>query len=358
MIRGLYIATTAMKVNINRIDTVSNNIANTQTIGFKKDDAYSESFRDVLIAKYNGSPMQAEGAFDGVKSQKDPDGSFLVNTNVGYIQTQTPDGTSYNKSARFRVNEDGNLSTVYYNSDKTVDKKYGNLILGQSGKPIQVGQGNVEIGKNGEVIVDGTTVDKLVTVMGPNIIGTMNSGIQFKRLVTDFQQGNLMPTESPLDMALTGPGFFKVKTPAGDFYTRNGAFKLNQNFELITNEGYKVQGMNGDIKLLSSNVTVNEFGEITVDGAIVDKVKTADFENKGDLEKVGTTLFRIIDPTKTVEKQYTGAVVNGVLEQSNAEAVTEMIKLMSLYRDYESGQKIVKAFDETLAKAATEVGRV
>lgn len=359
MIRGLYIATTGMKANVNRIDTVSNNMANAQTIGFKKEDAYMESFKDVLIAKYNGSSIPAEGAFDGVKVEKEVDDAFVVTTKVGYIQTQTEEGVSYNKSAKFRVNEDGYLSTIYYNSDRTIDKKLGNLILGKDGQPIKVEPGTrIDVSDSGEILVGGNAVGSLIVKTGPNIIGTMNSGIQFKRLVTDFQQGNIIPTESPLDMALTSPGFFKINTPAGMMYTRNGAFKLNANLEMVTNEGYRVQGINGDIKLTSNKFTMNEFGEISVDGAIVDKIKTVDFANKGDLEKIGTTFFRIKNEAKAAEEQYKGTVLNGALEQSNAETVTEMIKLMNLYREYESNQKIVKAFDETLAKAATEVGRV
>lgn len=359
MFRGLYIATTNMQVNSARIDAVSNNIANFNTYGFKKDDAYGESFNDVLIAKYNGSSMPAEGANTGVSSVDNGDGTYNVAASTGYFRVSTANGVSYNKEAKFYVDPQGFLSTVYYNSDRTVDSNLGDRLVGQNGTPIQVGVGaKVTVGKNGEITVGGAKVDSLLNNPMPNIIGTINAGVRTKRIVTDFAQGSIIPTENATDFALTAPGFFVVDTPYGKSYTRNGTFKLDANMEMVTNEGYHVQGINGNIKLASNHFTTNEFGEIMIDGTTVDKIKTVDFKLKGNLDKVGGTMFMLRQGSNDKEEPYTGSVVQGSLEQSNADNVSEMVKLMDLYRNYESGQKLVKAYDDSIGRAVNEVGKV
>ncbi len=62
---------------------------------------------------------------------------------------------------------------------------------------------------------------------------------------TDFSQATLTPTKNPLDLALTGPGFFVVNGPSGPLYTRNGAFQLSSSGVITTSEGYPVLGAGG-----------------------------------------------------------------------------------------------------------------
>ena len=57
---------------------------------------------------------------------------------------------------------------------------------------------------------------------------------------TDFSQGTLQPTGSPLDVGLSGKGFFSVAGPSGPLYTRNGGFQLSKSGVLTTSEGYPV----------------------------------------------------------------------------------------------------------------------
>jgi flagellar basal-body rod protein FlgF len=61
----------------------------------------------------------------------------------------------------------------------------------------------------------------------------------------DFNQGSIHETGKETDLAIQGPGFFKVQTPRGLRYTRNGSFHLSADSQLVTPEGYQVMGKNG-----------------------------------------------------------------------------------------------------------------
>ena len=102
---------------------------------------------------------------------------------------------------------------------------------------------------------------------------------------TDFSIGQLKETGNPLDLALTGEGFFVVETPQGLRYTRNGNFRLNQARELITGEGFHVMAENPKQKdnprrivLQEGSVQVGQNGQISVDGVMSAKLKLVAFK--------------------------------------------------------------------------------
>lgn len=356
MIRGLYITATQLQANQKLLDAVGNNVANVDSTGFKRDEVQQESFNDILITKYNG---MADTTYTGTPQVNvENDGKeFQLQTNEGYFRTKIGDSVSYDKAVKFTVDKEGYLSTFYVNSDKTVDQNLGDRILGQKGE-IFVGTQDFTVTPQGQVQVAGQTVDSLVYYPNGNVIGTMGSGVRASRLVTDFSQGNLIPTGGNLDVAIEGNGFIEVSTPFGTKYTRNGALTLNENKELVTSEGYFVQGFKGKITLQSDAVSINEFGEIIQNGEIVDKLKVVDFTNKGDLRKVGSALYDFSAAPSGEIKGFEGRVVQGSIEQSNVNAISEMIKMISIQREYESGQKLVRTIDDTLGRAVNEVGSV
>lgn len=357
MIRGLYITATQLNANQKLLDAIGNNVANIDSTGFKRDELQQESFHDVLLTKYNGSNKTYDAPFTGVQVTADSEKDYNVETTGGYFRIQSDTGVSYNKAMKFSVDKDGYLSTYYVNSDKQKDPSLGDRVLGQKG-PIFVGQEAFTITEQGQVQVGGQSVDSLVFFPQKDVIGTMGSGIKATRLVTDFGQGNIIPTGGRLDVAIQGDGFLEIKTPFGTKYTRNGALNLNDKKQLVTSEGYLVQGFKGDITLTDDAVSINEFGEIIANNQIIDKLKMTNFTNKGDLRKVGSALYDFAQEPQGQQVGFEGKIIQGSVEQSNVGAITEMIRMISVQRDYENGQKLVRTFDETLTKAATEVGTV
>ncbi|BEP30231.1 flagellar basal body rod C-terminal domain-containing protein [Helicovermis profundi] len=357
MLRGLYLSGTSALVNQKKIDEISNNIANIETISFKKSEVLAESFNDVLISKFNGSNVPSEGGFDKINVSKYGD-NYLLDTKWGYFRVKNEEGISNNKSARFSVDKDGFLSTYYLNVDKSKDLTRGNRAIGNDGKDIFIGTGKLDINEKGDVLVDGKKISNLIKMVAPNVVGTLNAGVRADRSITDFNQGELKTTERKLDIALSGRGFMEVKNGDTNYYVRDGRFLLNEAHELVTNSGFKVQGTKGDIKLDSENVEINEFGEIISNGKIIDKIKTTNFSEYSDLLRVGSTVYETKKNMLGKKTEFKGTLIQGMLEQSNSNAVTESIELLSLYRKYESGQKLMKAYDDTLNKAVNDLGKI
>src|SRR5262245_17807512 len=82
----------------------------------------------------------------------------------------------------------------------------------------------------------------------------------------DLSQGSTQNTGNPLDVVIDGAGFLVVQTPRGERYTRNGALQINSQGQLVTSEGYQVQGDNGPIVLqqLDRDISISPDGNVTV----------------------------------------------------------------------------------------------
>ncbi|WZL73630.1 flagellar hook-basal body complex protein [Clostridiaceae bacterium 35-E11] len=357
MLRGLYTATSAMQTNGKRMDVITNNIANINTTGYKKDLVLSEAFPEVLIKKIN-SPLDfsAQEAFEGVEVQQD-NGGYYVSAKGGYFRTQTMNGVSHQKELKFAVNKDGYLSTYYRDQNGNIDTDEGYMVLGNKG-PIYVGNGALEINPQGQVMVGGNVVDRLITFTAPNVIGTLNAGVRMDKIQVNYEQGHPYQTDNQLDFTLKGPGFFQVQTPDGIAYTRDGSFKLNNNNELVTSEGYAVLGKEGPVFIEGTKISVSESGVILADEVYMDQLDIVDITNIKDLRKQGDNLYRMAEQTTPQIQPFTGQVLQGFLEQSNVNPIKEMVQMITLFRNYESNQRMIKAYDDTIGKAVNEVGKV
>lgn len=208
-------------------------------------------------------------------------------------------------------------------------------------------------------------------------VGKLGTGVEVNEVYTIYEQGSLMRTENPFDMAMEGNGFFTVMTERGERYTRNGAFTLNKDGILVTHNGLPVMGQNGIIKLQKNNFMINERGEILVNSAlslnpddmigltqnnweqpvVIDKLKIVDFENIRNLKKEGESLYH--------ETEYSGPalpaeeykVIQGFLEKSNVNAVREMVDMIEVQRSYEANQKAMLTHDQELGRLINEVAR-
>jgi flagellar basal-body rod protein FlgG len=184
----------------------------------------------------------------------------------------------------------------------------------------------------------------------------------YRRLVkvsTDLGQGNLRQTGNPLDLALSGPGFFKVKTPQGVRYTRNGSFKLTQDGMIVTQSGAPVLGKSGPINASGAEITVDEQGAVFVDGNLVDTLSLATFAPSERLEKEGNSLYRpgpdAVEGTKGEGETVVG---QGYLEDSNVQATEELVQMLYTVRAYESYQKMIRSLADMDSKAVNDAGRL
>lgn len=194
-----------------------------------------------------------------------------------------------------------------------------------------------------------------------NDIGKLSLGVKVNDVETVFTQGTLKATDSSTDFAIDGRGFFVAQNGNQEVYTRDGNFKISNQGYLITNDGSEVLGTNlatgarEPIYIGNNKFSLDAENNINIDGiGQTHKLLTADFQSYKNLEPIG-------DNYSTTENPVYDAKVNirqNFLEGSNVDPSTEMVKLMEIKRQFETNQKFVKMQDETIQKAATELGRV
>ncbi|MCX5864925.1 MAG: flagellar basal-body rod protein FlgF [Deltaproteobacteria bacterium] len=174
------------------------------------------------------------------------------------------------------------------------------------------------------------------------------------RIDTIHQQGVVQKTDAPLDLAISGDGFFKVETPAGVRYTRAGNFQRNNEGLLVTTNGYPVLGEAGPVTITGTKVDVASDGRLYVDGVQVNRLAVATADPKA-LKKEGENLFRLVDGAAE-EASPNAQLMQGHLEKSNVNTVTEMTEMIDLYRAYEGQQKMIRAVDDMDDLAVRKVG--
>ncbi len=194
-------------------------------------------------------------------------------------------------------------------------------------------------------------------------------GVRPSATTRDFSEGNLQPTDNPLDVAIEGPGFFIVEKLDGSFvFTRDGSFKVSMDGtdrNLVTSEGYYVLSEDESYITIPeeyTDISISSDGMITAvaeDGTIEElgRIGLAKFLNPEGLLAIGNNLFEATEVSgEHVLKQDEqdsgyGTLLQGFLEMSNVKVVEEMVNLIIAQRAYEVNTKAVQASDEMLAQA-------
>ena len=180
-------------------------------------------------------------------------------------------------------------------------------------------------------------------------------------MARNFAQGNLQQTGGNLDMAVRGNGFFQIQLPDGSTgYTRDGAFQLNSQGQIVTNGGYLVQpGIT--IPAQAQSVTLGSDGTISVTlpgqaaPQAVGQIQLAGFINPGGLDPKGENLFAESASSGAPAAGAPGSnglgqVTQGAVETSNVNVVEELVTMIQTQRAYEINSKAVKTSDEMLQK--------
>lgn len=241
-------------------------------------------------------------------------------------------------------------------------------------------------------------------------LGRMNTGVLAEEDLSIYLQGDLQETDNPLDVALVSnilkdvngndlppfdksgkyvspegektfqpQAFITVQNEQGERrYSRNGKLTVNDNAELVTPEGYRVIGTNGQPIVLRdaggqpiANVKIQADGQLldAVDGLpLADangnpvSLLISRVENPNRMVREGNGVYRV-NPED--EGGVTQAIMDeqvqvhqGYLERSNVDPTQSTVDLMAALRAYEANQKMVQFYDKSLEKAVNEVGRV
>jgi len=174
--------------------------------------------------------------------------------------------------------------------------------------------------------------------------------------ITDFSPGPLQYTGNRLDVALGGQGFYKVQTPRGIEYTRDGAFSLNGDRLLVTKNGDSVLGKNGPIKIAEGNVSIGSDGIVTAGNQTADTLVVVNFKTPRLLKKGGESYYRYQGDAQDVFTPENISIQQGYIEGSNVNPTEEMIKMIEIMRVFEATQKAMQSVGEATDKMINDVG--
>jgi flagellar basal-body rod protein FlgF len=203
------------------------------------------------------------------------------------------------------ANDLANASTPGYKADRTAQRTFGELLLANR--------------------ATGQT------------IGSQSTAVEVDTIETDFSPQPAKETGEPLDFAIVGEGFFAVQTGQGVRYTRNGQFTASAEGLLVTAQGDQVLGAGG------GTIRVGAQGE--VDPRRLQVVTLQSPRKDGDSLVTGTP-----------GGGPAGQVRAGALEASGADPARSMVDMIASLRAFEAGQRVIQTIDESLGKAASQVG--
>ncbi|MCB9496106.1 MAG: flagellar basal-body rod protein FlgG [Fibrobacteria bacterium] len=199
---------------------------------------------------------------------------------------------------------------------------------------------------------------------GVRLPGSLQVGLGVKTAgnVRSFEQGSLLQTGNPLDIAIQGDGFFLVKMPdQTNAFTRDGSFKVNADGLLVNADGHYLDPQI-QIPENSSNLVIGPDGRISVTlqgddrPTEVGQIELATFVNPAGLRSIGQNLYQSTEAsgppaTGVPGENGSGALASQYLEGSNVQLVDEMVALIVAQRAYEISSKSITVSDEMLQNA-------
>lgn len=173
---------------------------------------------------------------------------------------------------------------------------------------------------------------------------------------TDFSNGGVRYTGNPLDLALSGEGFFAIQTARGVRYTRQGTFNLSAQNTLVMPSGEPLLGEGGPIRVDGNKVDVTADGMVLVDGEEVDRLKIVRAQDPRRLVREGNTFFRIEEDEMEEVKDV--HVAQGSLEEANVNPIESMVALIDISRQFEAYERAMRTIDGATEKAVNEAGKI
>ncbi len=166
----------------------------------------------------------------------------------------------------------------------------------------------------------------------------------------DFSEGPKQRTGRTLDVALAGDGFFSVQTPEGIRYTRAGSFHRDANSgQLVNGDGFPVLGEGGpltiDAQFSDCELTIDPSGTISARGQVLGSLDVTAFTDNQQLTPLGQVYFEA--PENLEQAPPNVQVMQGHLEMSNGQPVTELISLIMTSRMFEAAERTIRSIAET-----------
>ncbi|MFA4924413.1 MAG: flagellar hook-basal body complex protein [Ignavibacteriaceae bacterium] len=189
-----------------------------------------------------------------------------------------------------------------------------------------------------------------------------NGEIEVKQS-TDYGQGEVILSANPLDLAISGEGFFLVKTENGTELTRNGKFHLSEDGFLVNSKGNKVLGKNGEISFgdfinaENPSISIARNGDIKMGETDIGSLVIVKLENPQAAVRTSDSNFAVADDNYSNASPQDFEIAQGYLEESNVNPILEMETMIQTNKDYESAYKMMRYLDQALDKS-NQIGKV
>lgn len=194
----------------------------------------------------------------------------------------------------------------------------------------------------------------------------MGHGVKLSATQRQFTQGALQNTENLSDIAIQGDGFFRILLYDGTYgYTRDGAFKIDSNGQIVTSNGYRLlPEVTLPENFIPETLTISQDGRVNVkvpgndDPVLVGQLELYRFPNPVGLSAIGENLFKMSnasgDPIAgRPGYDGMGKTIHKFLEMSNVSVVREMVNMIVAQRAYEFNSKAIQTSDNMLGTATS-----
>lgn len=192
---------------------------------------------------------------------------------------------------------------------------------------------------------------------GEKLLGNKLAYARDIATLINFNEGPMEKTGNSLDLAITGDGYFVVRTPQGERYTRNGRFKLDEGGQLVNQGGQPVLSSAGQPFILApedTEINVSRDGSISTNNGNLGKLKVVRFENPQQLKRSASGLYASESPPIDVERP---SITQGMLEGSNVQPIFEMAKMIDIHRTYDNVRSFLEREDERMRNMIREMAR-
>ncbi len=186
-------------------------------------------------------------------------------------------------------------------------------------------------------------------------IGSMSMITLADRTNIIHSQGALKDTGRSLDFAIQGEGFFAVQGQNGTVYTRNGSFNVDQEGYLVLKDQGRVLGDNGPIHIGTDNFTADSEGNLSVNGALAGRIAVYNFADYNNLKITGEGMFTAAGGATMMQNP---DIQWKKTEGSNVNPSEEMTNAISVQRNLQTCSQALKMYDQELAKAVTDIGKI
>jgi flagellar basal-body rod protein FlgF len=178
-----------------------------------------------------------------------------------------------------------------------------------------------------------------------------------KGTVRNLNPGPANFTGNPMDISIEGRGYFAVETEDGIFYTRNGAFRLDQSGQFVTSSGAVVLNDSNDPIVIApgeSQINVTRDGTINTENGVIGRFRLVEFADEQTMTNLGNSLMA----TEQEPLESSGSsVVQGMLEGSNVVSVSEITRMIQLLRSYQAAQQLITTEEDREKKAIETLTR-